>query len=263
MSDETKTEEGQVKSQLAQVEPQVDQVPAQQQENTFLAVVERAASDPNVDIEKMQQMLDMQERIMNKNAEIAFNQAMARLQPQLPVIEKTSKAHNSKYAKYEHIDAKVRPLYSKEGFSVSFDSKREGDLVTYYGYLNHVDGYSRTAEMVLPADNSGSKNTIQAIGSTMSYAKRYLLCMLLNIVTVDEDDDGLSASSEPIDEEQLKFLQDMLAETETDVRKFCSDFAKVDALANIKKKDYPRLKNALANKKKQLEQKAKAEAPKS
>lgn len=256
MSDDVKTEN---QRQDIAVSSGQASIATSQQEITFLTVIERAAADPNVDIEKMQQMLDMQERIMNKNAAIAFNQAMARLQPQLPVIEKSSKAHNSKYAKYEHIDAKVRPLYSKEGFSISFDSKRNGDQVTYYGHLNHVDGHSSSAGMVLPADDSGKKNAIQAIGSTTSYAKRYLLCMLLNIVTVDEDDDGLSAGADPIDEEQLKYLQDLLAETDTDVRKFCSDFAKVDALANIKKKDYPRLKNALM-KKRESRQKAHQEA---
>jgi hypothetical protein len=49
--------------------------------------------------------------------------------------------------------------------------------------------------MELPFDNSGSKNTVQAIGSSVSYGKRYVLCMLLNISTGGEDNDGNGAPS--------------------------------------------------------------------
>lgn len=231
-----------------------------QNSSAFLAVVERIAQDPNIDVAKVQSVLDMQERVMAKEAEMAFNRAMARLQPKLPVIKKNSKAHNSKYAKYEHIDAKIRPLYSAEGFSISFTSKRQQDgSVTYYAHLNHVDGHSVTAEISLDADTSGSKNSIQARGSSVTYAKRYLVCMLFNIVTADEDDDGVLGADEVIDEEQVQFIQKLLEETDTDTKQFCDEFAKVESLASIMKSQYPRCKNALINKKQK--QQAEPETP--
>jgi len=189
--------------------------------NGFLAVIERAAFNPDVDVDKMQRLLDMQERILNKNAEIAFNQAMARLQPNLPTIHKATKGHNTKYAKYEDIDKQLRPYYTSEGFSISFTSKKnESGTETYYGTLSHQEGHSRTAEIDLPADNSGGKNAIQAKGSTISYAKRYLLTMLLNVITTDEDDDGYKGGTTFITEGEVKVLDDMIKKSGANKEKF-------------------------------------------
>lgn len=209
-----------------------------------LAMIERVATNPEVDVSKLEKMLDMQERVMAKNAEMAFNQAMARLQPVLPVIEKTAKADKSKYAKYEDIEAKVRPFYTKEGFSISYTSKRDGEMVTYFGTLRHVEGYSITSEIDLPADKSGSKNDIQAKASTMSYAKRYLLTMLLNIVTKDEDTDGNKVFDEPIDEGQLKQLQDLGARKGVSTKQLCEKY-KIPSLAVMDQKTFLKAYNTL------------------
>jgi len=48
--------------------------------------------------------------------------------------------------------------------------------------------------MTLPLDNSGSKNAVQAVGSSVSYGKRYVMAALLNITTRGEDDDGNAAA---------------------------------------------------------------------
>lgn len=166
--------------------------------SAMVAVIERVAMDNSVDVEKLEKMLDMQERIMAKNAEMAFNQAMSRLD--FPAIKRTAKAHNSSYARYEDMDRIIRPVYQAEGFSLSFNSRRNEDgTITYTGKLSHKDGHSQTAEIVLPADTSGSKAAIQAMGSSTSYARRYLAQMLLNIVTEGEDDDGNAAALKPID----------------------------------------------------------------
>jgi len=210
----------------------------------FLAVIERAAINPDVDVEKMQRLLDMQERILNKNAEIAFNQAMARLQPVLPVIEKKTKGHNSKYAKYEDIEQKVRPLYTEEGFSLSFDSKRIDDTITYYGTLSHVEGFSKTAQIDLPGDKTGNKNDIQAKASTLTYAKRYLISMLLNIVTVDEDDDGHKGGTKTISPTEIKVLEDMIKRSGADREKFLGHLG-VRNLEDLPDREFKKAETAL------------------
>jgi len=216
-------------------------------DNGFMAVIERAASNPGVDINKMQQLLDMQERILTKNAEMAFNQAMARLQPLMPVIKRTKKADKSHYARYEDIDPIIRPLYTNEGFSLSFTSKRNGDIVTYYGTLHHVEGHKVTAEIDLPADKSGSKNDIQAKASTMTYAKRYLLTMLLNVVTADEDDDGKRGGTQTITTEQAADLDNRIRKLKDGalyLPKFLS-YMKVEAILDIPQRDYMKAQTAL------------------
>lgn len=216
-------------------------------DNSFMAVIERAASNPDVDIAKMQQLLDMQERILTKQGEISFNQAMARLQPQMPVIKRGKKADKSYYARYEDIDPVIRPLYTAEGFSLSFTSKREGDVVTYYGTLHHVDGHKVTAEIDLPADKSGSKNDIQAKASTMTYAKRYLLTMLLNVVTADEDDDGHKGGTKTIETAKAAELDNRirkLKDAKEYLPKFLS-YMKVGAILEIPQRDLQKAETAL------------------
>lgn len=157
---------------------------------SLISVVEKLAQNPNISVDVLSRMLDMQERIMAKNAEMAFNEAMADMQDELPMIEKTSKAHNSKYAKLEDIHKEISPVLKKFGFSLSFDSEWAEKHVVITGTLSHRAGHNKSSNIRLPIDNSGSKNDVQGMGSTISYARRYLLGMLLNIVTKDEDDDG-------------------------------------------------------------------------
>ena len=176
---------------------------AQHPQNSLMPVLEKALANPSADMSIIEKMLDAQERMMTKQAEIDFNQAMSRLQPKMPMIGKASKGHNTKYAKYEEIEEKIRPLYTAEGFSISYNSKRTDQGTLYIGKLSHVGGHHQTAEMLLPADTSGSKNAIQAVGSTMTYARRYLLCMLLNVITCNEDFDGYKR-------EQAAGFEDML-----------------------------------------------------
>jgi len=167
-----------------------------------LDIISRVASDPNLDASKLMTLLDAQERIMNKNAEIAFNDAMSRLSSKMPrIVRSGSVGYKNKdsgkmeeafkFARWEDIDQKIRPLLAEEGFSLSFNSQaREGGGAVITGTLSHVGGHSRSASLPLALDNSGGKNNIQGMGSTISYGKRYTATMLLNIVTIGEDDDG-------------------------------------------------------------------------
>lgn len=196
------------------------QVANQAAETNMLAIISKAASDPKTDVAKMQSLLDMHERLQTKQAEIAFNSSMARLQKVLPRItkkgmieftDKKNQARATPFARYEDIDAAIRPLYIKEGFSISFDSKYGTDGLTITATISHELGHSRSCEMRLPLDSSGSKNTLQATGSSLSYGKRYTVCMLLNIITTDEDDDGESALPKP------KTMMDAVMEDDDDV----------------------------------------------
>ncbi len=223
------------------------------QEPSVLSIVGKLVESQSIDVYKVHKLLEMQERIMAKNAEMAFNRAMAQMQPELPEIKHTAKIEHkgtliSTYAKYEDIDREIKPFYSKHGFSISFDSKQSEKGVIYFGTLSHVEGHSRTAEMILPADTSGAKNSLQAMGSTISYAKRYLVGMLLNLVTVGEDDDGKS-STKVITHEQAVEIDVLLRETSANRDKFLKDFMGVDDVRNIRAQDYQKAINALQAKK--------------
>lgn len=177
-------------------------------ENSLLAVISRVATDPNCDLDKMERLLNMQERVMAKQSEQAFNAAMAAMQAEIPSIAERGTGHNIKYATLEDIVDTVRPIMHKYGFAVSFRVAQAAPQITVTGVLMHKDGHREETSMMLAADTSGSKNAVQAIGSSVSYGKRYVLSALLNIATRGEDDNGYAATPHtPVTETQAKQLQ--------------------------------------------------------
>lgn len=167
--------------------------------SSLLEVISRAASDPNVDIDKMERLIAMQERVQDRQAEVAYHAALADMQPELPIITEHGAIKNkegkaqSTYALWEDINEEIRPILAKYGFSLSFKGRREGDQQITVGILAHRDGHKEMTEVPLPLDTSGSKNAVQAVGSSKSYGKRYAAFDLLNITTRGEDDDGAKA----------------------------------------------------------------------
>ncbi len=196
------------------------------------------------DVSTLEKLLAMNERILAKQAEIAFNEAMARLQKKLPIIHQASQIKHgdkiiAKYAKYEDIDRQIRGLYVEEGFSLSYDSKKLPDgSIQYTGKVSHVNGHSVSAEIILPADESGAKNKVQAQGSSITYAKRYLLTMLLNLVFTGEDDDAQSLTS-PVEENMVDEIELLIEKHGVDRQKFL-EFFKVTEVSDLPQKDYKR-----------------------
>lgn len=167
----------------------------------LLGVIARAARDPGVDIDKMERLLEMQERVLAREAKTAYATALAELQPKLPIITERGKILNknsevqSTYAYWEDVNEQIRPLLSEAGFSLSFRTGKAGNDVTVTGVLTHKDGHSEETTISLPADGSGNKNAVQAVASSTSYGKRYTAFALLNVTTRGEDDDGTSATN--------------------------------------------------------------------
>ena len=201
--------------ELAQAGPVARQaeVAAPTEGAAFLNFLERAARDPGFSVDKVKELMEMRQRSIMWEAEREFKAAFARLQPQLPRILKEGKitfsGASQPYARYEDIDKAIRPLLAEEGFSVSFSFDTGETSTVCRCTLAHRAGHSETTTTPpLPWDKSGSKNAVQAVGSTMQYAKRYALCNALNIVTVGQDDDGHGAGH--ITEEQAMKIQDLV-----------------------------------------------------
>ena len=105
--------------------------------------------------------------------------------------------------------------------------------------------------MLLPLDTSGSKNAVQAVGSSTSYGKRYTASALLNLTSRlpdDRDDDGRAAgASATITDEQRAELQALIDETGSDIAKFCAYF-KVGSLVDLPMTDFGRAVASLQTK---------------
>jgi hypothetical protein len=164
-----------------------------------MEVINRAATDPNVDVDKMERLLGMYERISERNAKVAFHTALAEMQPKLPIITERGEIKHgqkliSKYALWEDINEAIRPTLHAHGFALSFRTARDNTQVTITAILSHREGHVEETTLTLDADNSGSKNAVQAVGSSISYGQRYAAVALLNITTQGKDDDGEQAS---------------------------------------------------------------------
>ena len=103
----------------------------------FVSMIERAATNPDVDVEKMERLYAMHEKMQARKAETTFAEAFAEMQPQLPAIAKKGKSHHGAYAKWEDIQDQVLPITSQYGFSISHKTKVEGGQVIVTGDRDH------------------------------------------------------------------------------------------------------------------------------
>ncbi len=215
--------------------------PETPQAQDVMSVIARAASDPTVDVAKMEALLNMQERLMKMSAEQQFNADLVALQAEVPRVSKLGQIVNkgtvqSTFARYEDIDKAVRPLMNQYGFAVSFDNpKLAGGVMEFTAQLRHRTGHKETYHLSLPVDSSGAKNGTQGAGSTSSYAKRYLLCDILNIVTEGQDNDG--NGDPPITGDQLMTLETLIRDTKSSTQKILA-FAGVESLKDVPSSKY-------------------------
>lgn len=166
--------------------------------SNMLTIIANAAADPSVDVAKMTALLELHERLLARDAKAEFNQALAKMNRGAEMrVNKEGEVRLSaggrvsyKFAKWEDMDAVIRPLLQEHGFTLSFDTEIRANGIIVKGELLHEGGHSRTASIPLVIDSGPGRNANQAMGSTVSYGKRYTTEMLLNIVRVDEDDDG-------------------------------------------------------------------------
>jgi len=193
--------------------------------STVLALIERLALDPHADVEKLERMMTMYERLKAKEAELAYNAAKGRILKKLAgikIVKNRSVVHEIdngkpqrgaceafKYAPLEEIDKHLRPLLAEENMDLSYsDESREGGDILIRGRLKHLPGgHYEDSFMPAPPDTTGGKSNVQAVGSTNSFLRRYVACNIFNIVVVGDDDDGTGAT---IDEAQITTILDLI-----------------------------------------------------
>lgn len=174
---------------------------------SLISVISQAAKDPAVDLVKMQGLMELYERIEAKRSETAFNASMSVAQTAMRPIQAdmTNPQTRSLYASYAKLDSKVRPIYTSNGFSLSFDTATADDptCIRVLCYVSHKDGHSRTYRVDMPADGKGAKGgdvmtKTHATGAGMTYGMRYLLKMIFNVAVGEDDTDGNQPTAEEV-----------------------------------------------------------------
>ena len=193
--------------------------------SSVLALINRVALDPHADVEKLDPIIAMYERLKAKEAELQYNAAKGRIlkklaaikivksKPSLYDIERETPQSRTyqafKYAALEEIDKHQRPLLVEEEMDLSYsDEPLQSGGLLIRGRLKHLpSGYYEDSFMPAPLDTTGSKSEVQAVGSTNSFLRRYITCNIFNVVVVGDDDDGNGGT---IDEAQTKTILDLI-----------------------------------------------------
>lgn len=234
-------------------------VPARHDGDPIISMIERAARDPSVDMDKFDRLMAMKERVDKQNALRAFNEAVALAKGEFgPIAKNRSVDFTSQKGRtnYRHEDfagvaSVVDPVLSRHGLSYRFRSAQAGQKITVTCILSHRMGHSEECTLESGEDHSGNKNSTQAIGSAATYLQRYTLKLALGLAS-SHDDDARKAS-EPvgfITDEQQASIRKLCDDTATEIVQFLT-FANADNLAEIPARDYERLHGLLMKKKMQ------------
>lgn len=225
-------------TQVAKREP--EPMPAPPSETVaFVQMIERAARDPNCDVDKMERLLAMQEKIIARNAEQAFAAAMSAAQAEMrPVAADANNPQTrSRYASYLAVDRALRPIYVKHGFALSFDTAPGAvqDVLTVLCDVMHTSGHTRRYSVPMPADGKGAKGgdvmtKTHATAAAITYGQRYLLKMIFSIA-VGEDDDGNDRTG-TVTEQQAERLQALVVEVGANIAKFLA-WAGAESVSDI------------------------------
>ena len=190
----------------------------------LIRVVER---NPHMDIEKVREFLAMAREWEKEEARKAYLDALARAQATMPIVKKNKhvefpgKSGKVDYwhADYGNLVKTIAPHLSREGLSFDHDIIQEGDDITVRCILSHHAGHDKSVEMSAPPDDTGGKNPIQQIKSTVKYLQRATLEAVSGAATEDDDDDGRGYGArpvEPITDEQAREIEDALVELGAD-----------------------------------------------
>lgn len=209
------------------------------------------AVERGADIAVIEKMMVLSERWEANQARKDFDAGIALAKAEMPAIIKDAKGHNDKkYASFSAIAAVVDPVLSKHGLSYRFRSDA-GDKINVTCVLSHKSGHSEETTLSGPADTSGSKNSVQAIGSTLTYLQRYSLVQALGLaVSEDRDGNAPRKTGEVISDKQFADLVDLADAVGADRAKFCR-YLKVETLADLPASQFKSAVAALEAKRKQ------------
>ena len=204
------------------------------------------------DLEQLEKLMALQERWEAAQAKKAYHKAMAAFKANPPMIDKdkTVAFGNTRYthATLANVTNKISAELSKHGLSASWGVSQSGGAITVSCRITHEQGHGEQTSLTAPADNSGSKNAIQQIGSTVTYLERYSLLALTGLATEDMEDDGrASGNTEKISEAEANELMVGLTTHKIAVSSFLA-YMKVERVSDMLKTDLPKAKIAIQQK---------------
>jgi len=219
----------------------------QKTESPLMTAAELVSSNGNMDVAKLKELLELQERWEATQAKKAYTVAMSAFKANPPEIIKDKnvkyKEVNYNHASLSNVTTCINKALSEHGLTASWVTGQDGGSVKVTCKITHVLGHSEETSLVAQPDGTGSKNPIQAIGSTVTYLQRYTLLALTGLATCEQDDDGAGSGSkgvqiEPPNKQQQKVI-DKICEVMVCPDGFKADPLKVAAICYERKQTYP------------------------
>ena len=156
----------------------------------------RIAVEQGADLDKLERLMDLQDRYLAAQAKRAYDEAFAAFKAEAVKIIKGKSVNDGplkgkSYAELHDVVNAVTPALSRHGLSSSWKlTKDEKDWMEVTCYLRHVGGHEESVSMGGPPDMGGAKNAIQARASTKTYLERYTLKAITGLSEQDDDNDG-------------------------------------------------------------------------
>lgn len=206
------------------------EIAAPSQSNALMQIIDRAANDPAFDVAKLQALLDVKKQWEADEARKAFVVAMAAFKASAPTITKnkqvsfaTTKGKTEyKHATLDNVCDVVIPALSKHGFTHRWETSQEGAIAVTC-IITHSLGHSERTTLRAASDDSGGKNAIQAIGSTVTYLQRYTLLEAVGLAVRGTDNDGAGAPLPPVSDDLVREVEakfDEVGLTDADLPRF-------------------------------------------
>lgn len=219
------------------------------------------ALQSGVDLQRLDKLMELQERWEANQARKAFEAAMAAAKAEIrPVVKNRTVDFTSQkgrtnydYEDFAAVADAVDSILARHGLNYRHRPRQDGKSLTIICKMAHRDGHFEETELTAFNDESGNKNGIQSLGSTATYLQRYTVKLALGLAAT-KDDDGRKASSggtdDPaISEEQVANLAALMTEVganRTNFLKVC----KVDALEDLPASKYQEAVRRLEEKRK-------------
>ena len=175
-------------------------------------------------------------------------------------INKETKAYNYKYADISTIMDSIGEPLNKNGLAIFHQTDWTSEIPVNVSTLMHMSGQFITCSVRLDYKPDGKVNAMQAMGSALTYARRYALYQLLNLVS--EDDDGASSGpkgvsvTKPKEEKTVAAPSNFISEYQAaelgerlkkiDRLDYVLNYYGISSLKDMFKSDFPSVLQSLA-----------------
>lgn len=214
------------------------------------------AVERGADMDQLTKLMDLQERWEANQARKAFVEALNAFKADPPKITKNKHVSfrtNKGVTEYDHatldqVAERVGTALAEHGLSHRWKVDQEdNNAIRVTCVLTHRLGHSEEVTMRAMPDDSGNKNSIQQVGSTVTYLQRYTLLAATGLATAENDDDATTGGTEMITADEKQQLIDLIKLKQADTAKFCQ-FMGVSALDEIPRNRFPAAYAALVRK---------------